>query len=107
MYPYDTCSCPETKGNRVEQVPAYHGLARAFVRTTVDAATPLWHRNRLLEIDLESGQGSSVTISTADDIEAADIVIQAAAPGLAPVKFNIPVSTSQEHLPLAVAALAV
>jgi hypothetical protein len=53
-----------------------------FVRTTVDAATPLWHRQRLLDIDLESGQGGSVSISTAG--EAADIVIQAVAPGLAP-----------------------
>jgi hypothetical protein len=29
---------------------AFHGLARAIVRTTQDSASPAWHRKRLLEI---------------------------------------------------------
>jgi hypothetical protein len=38
------------------------GLVRAVVRTTVDTATPLWHRRRLLQIDVDSGVGGSTTV---------------------------------------------
>lgn len=93
----------------VTWVPAYHGLARAFVRTTVDAATPLWHRQRMREIDRDGGRGNSISVRIAD-VEATavdDIILQAEAPGLAPAKLTIPVSTSLEKLPRAVATNAV
>ena len=93
----------------VAWVPAYHGLARAFVRTTVDAATPLWHRRRLVQIDADTGRGGSATVVAGGEHAAAggDIILQASAPGLAPVLLTIPVSTSLDHLPLAVASESV
>ena len=95
----------------VSWVPAYHGLARAFVRTTLDAATPLWHRQRVRAIDLDSGRGDSVSVSVAaegeEEAAAGDIILQAEGPGLAPVKLTIPVSTSLAQLPRNVATTSV
>lgn len=86
----------------------YHGLVRAFVRTTADAATPLWHRRRLLEIDVDSGVAGSTRVSLGDGVQ--DIVLQAQVignPRIAPVQLTIPVSNSAEHLPRAVAVRSV
>lgn len=91
----------------VTWVQAYHGLARAFVRSSSDAATAHSHRMRMLEIDVDSGAGDSVRIAPEENAAAGDIVISASASGVASVKLTIPVSTSLEHLPLEVAASAI
>lgn len=87
--------------------PAYKGLARAFVRTTTDAATPLAHRARVREIDVESGLGESVKIDLREAPETNDIVLEASLPNnpsIASVQITIPVSADVRHLPRAVAA---
>ena len=43
---------------------AYHGLARAFVRSAEDRATPGWHRRRLREIDVDGGRLTLVAAPT-------------------------------------------
>lgn len=88
-------------------VNGYHGLARAFVRVSMDAATPHWHRSRMLEIDVESGRDGSATIAGALTPMASDIVLSASAPGLTPAQLTIPISTSMELLPRPVASKAV
>jgi hypothetical protein len=41
---------------------AYHGLARAFIRSTEDSATPAPHRRRLREIDAEASPNVRVVL---------------------------------------------
>ena len=75
----------------------------------MDAATPLWHRRRLLEIDLDSGVGASARIEpggvgAADPV---DIVLRAEVVGsgqIPAVELTIPVSNSVDLLPHAIAA---
>jgi hypothetical protein len=108
------CAQATHNGNPADDSPrdvgwvnGYHGLARAFVRVSMDAATPHWHRSRMLEIDVESGRDGSVSIAGAAAATAGDIVLSASAPGIAPVQLTIPVSTSLELLPRPVASNAV
>lgn len=86
---------------------AYHGLARAFIRSAIDASTPLWHRRRMLEIDVESGRDGSTLIDMRSSASAEDIVIEASVvgnPGIAPAQLTIPVSVDLAHLPRAIAS---
>jgi len=101
------CNPADTSPRDVGWVNGYHGLTRAFVRASMDAATPHWHRTRMLEIDVESGRDGSATIAGALAPMASDIVLSASAPGLAPVQLTIPISTSMELLPRPVASKAV
>ena len=84
---------------------AYHGLARAFVRSTSDHATPLAHRRRLLEVDLEGGVSTRVAGGVAPGA-LPPIIVTATAAGLQPATLAIPLSADVAHLPLAVAARA-
>ena len=85
---------------------AYHGLVRAIVRVTVDAATPLSHRRRMLEIDVDSGSaGSTVVVEENGGVQ--NIVVQASVEGsdIPPAQITIPVSVSlSRDGPLAVAS---
>lgn len=86
---------------------AYHGLARAIVRTTEVHAGPEWHRRRLLEIDADSGSSIRVIDPAAAAAGGpADIVVHATAEGFAPATVTIPVSSSVDDLPIAVARRA-
>ena len=76
------CAQATHNGNPADDSPrdvgwvnGYHGLARAFVRVSMDAATPHWHRSRMLEIDVESGRDGSVSIAGAAAATAGDIVL--------------------------------
>lgn len=92
---------------------AYHGLVRAVVTVTEDSASPLWHRQRLQEVDMD--HGAITRIVTEDDDEATStttshssqsthtahgmhgedsvpIVIRASAPGLPDATIAIPTS---------------
>ena len=83
---------------------AYHGLVRAIVRVNMDAATPLSHRLRMREIDVDRG----ATVVAGEHTAVHDIVVQAAVEGndnIAPTTVTIPVSADMSrHSPLAVAA---
>ena len=86
---------------------AYHGLARAVVKVTVDAASASAANLKVLanEIEIERGDGNHmVRIDTAGEAHSA-IVITATSPGLATGSVAIPVSADTSvHSILAVAA---
>lgn len=50
-------------------------LARAFVRSTEDAATQLWHRHRLAEIEAEDDPNIKIILD--GSIEVDDVVVEA------------------------------
>ena len=82
--------------------PAYHGLARAFVRTTTMAVGPQSIRRLLAAIDLDSGHVT--TVDTSDQPTAVPIVLQASAPELQlTTTLTIVTSVSPDDLALAVA----
>ena len=83
--------------------PAYMGLARAFVRSTTDQATPVAHRWRMLEID--SDPNPTVKIVRPDVPQAVeDIVVEALVDGIPSAQITIHVSDDLAHSPLNVAA---
>ena len=69
---------------------AYHGLVRAVVRVTSVAARDRAERALLALIDAH-GPMAAGSGPAADDVS--DIVVEASAPGFAPVNVTIPVST--------------
>mmetsp|Transcript_21951 Transcript_21951/g.65678 ORF Transcript_21951/g.65678 Transcript_21951/m.65678 type:complete len:125 (+) Transcript_21951:2925-3299(+) len=79
----------------------YHGLARAFVRSTTDQATAPAHRQRLLEIDLDS----NVVVASPDErlVDPAPIVVEVTVDGGLTAQVSIPVTASLDELPMAVA----
>lgn len=91
---------------------AYHGLARAFVRSSSDRATSIAHRRRLLEVDLDGGHSTKIHIESGTGLGAAadvaqvmlpSIVVKATVVGLPPATLKIPLTKDLRHLPLAVA----
>lgn len=92
--------------------PAYHGLARAFVRAAVDATSP--HRELLLDTQphLATPTGRSARVVTKAQAESdpslvSSIVVRASAPGLPDATLTIPTSTDPNDLPAPVAARSV
>lgn len=85
--------------------PAYHGLARAFIRSTSVHATSNLHRKRLIEIDID---GNKTVRVEADDCSTVEpIVVEVKVDGIANIaQVEIPVTTDLEQLPLAVAMRA-
>ena len=80
---------------------AYQGLARAIVRTTVDASSGVLVRKRLAEITPESER--TVEIGQ-DGVAYGGILIHATASGIeGTAQVIVPTSTNQQHLPLEVA----
>jgi hypothetical protein len=97
-----------------------HAHVRAVpqVRTTIDAATPLAHRKRMLEIDVDGGRNVRVLGDDTPPLEPAhgaaadvsDIVLKVevvGAPHIAPAMLTIPVSTDLNLLPPGVASNSV
>ena len=74
--------------NKGSSCSTYHGLARAIIQTTLNAAST--DRGRLAEIDIDSSRSAVLLDST---IAPTEIVVQATAPGLPPARASIPVST--------------
>ena len=85
---------------------AFHGLVRAFVRSSSDHATPLAHRERMLSIDLDGGSLTTVSGRVEPIRSLAPIVVMASVAGLASATLEIALSTDLGQLPLAVAARA-
>jgi hypothetical protein len=91
---------------RGDSHPAYHGLARAFVRTTVDAASSPRARAMMLEMQPQLASGWPVSVvAPGDERFAGDaIVVEATAPGMGSAQLSIPVTADGGKLPRAVAA---
>merc|ERR1712151_884029 len=80
---------------RGPKIAAYHGLARAFVRSSEDHATSAVHRSLLNRIDMDTGKGASALIvepsTICHDLMALDpIVVQAKVEGLPVASISIP-----------------
>lgn len=87
--------------NNASWNPAYHGLARAFIRSTSDHASTSQHRRRMRQIDLEP----TVYIAGDDKYEDPDpIVVEVVVDGFPSARLEIPVTADPSQLPLAVAA---
>ena len=87
---------------------AYHGLARAVVKVTVDAASASPAELALLATEIESelgGDKRTVRIHHTGDAAHPDIIVMATSPGLTSGRVVIPVSVDASvHSVLAVAA---
>ena len=95
------------ENNHAPSHMAYHGLVRAVVMVTVDAASNTdAQRKRVREIDAEGGQGPTRVLAPGQSLRLDDqmIVVEASASGLNPVRISIPVSTDPKDAVLAVAA---
>ena len=97
---------------------AYHGLSRAIVRTTVDAAGDSQARalRKLINIDAGAADGMASIMLEDDDSSAGQrmhrgsntgIVVTATSPGLGSVTLTIPTSTDPADEPMAVAERSV
>jgi len=88
---------------------AYHGLARAIVRVTVDASGSASDRALLAQVNVEAGlRPRSSTIFQGDPSGApTSITVTASAPGLATSSFVIPLSVDPAHSVLNVASNSV
>ena len=92
--------------NTVTWRSAYHGLVRAVVRVTLDAATP--SRVRRAAIDVEAGVGGRSSSVLAPGTPApTSMTVTATAPGLPSAALIIPLSTDTADTPLAAAAASV
>ena len=94
--------------NKASWRSAYHGLARAIIQVTHNAASSLHHRKRLIQIDQDGGIRTHIVppgdTSPGDDA----IVVQASVDGLGTSTVSIPVSTNASiHGVLAVAKMSV
>eukprot|EP00756_Hemistasia_phaeocysticola_P057300 Hpha_TRINITY_DN33924_c0_g1::TRINITY_DN33924_c0_g1_i1::g.69339::m.69339/K01190/lacZ; beta-galactosidase len=78
---------------------AFHGLVRCVIRSSEDAATPVWHRDRLLQIHGAgrlAAAGIKVTRGDGALPSASSVVVQATSPGLKTATLTIPLSTAPE-----------
>ena len=88
--------------------PAYHGLVRTVVRTTLDAASPDAVRARRIMLDVDAGKGPrSSAILPIGGIPPTTIIVTASSPGLPLATLTIPLSVDIKDSPLAVAAASV
>ena len=85
--------------------PSYYGLARAFVRTTVDASSAANLRQRMLEVDIEHGSCTILPARAAHFTEGA-ITVQVEASGFV-ASIQIPVSNDLADSPVNVAQRSV
>lgn len=89
---------------------AYHGLARAYIRSSSDHATAPHHRRRLRQIDLDGGV-RTVIADPAGDGNAAplagiEVVVTLKSDPSIKDTLTIPLTTDLSQLPLAVAERA-
>lgn len=84
--------------NQVRWRSAFHGLNRAIVRVTIDAASNDVDRNMLLEVDVDGGRANpNVTIIPGGATPpSAPIVVRASSPGLDASTVSIPISADAE-----------
>ena len=88
--------------------PAYHGLVRAIVRGTVDAAGPAAARALRASIDVDAGAGPRASGYLPDgQAPPTEIVVTASAPGLRAAQLRIPLSVDWADSVWAAAAAGV
>jgi hypothetical protein len=88
--------------------PAYHGLARAIVRATLDAATPDATRALRAAIDVDAGRGPRASaIMPVGATPPTRITVTAAVAGLPAATIDIPLSTDARDSPFGAAAASV
>ena len=78
---------------------AYHGLVRAYIRSTIDRSTSIQHRLRMKQIDKDTAL-SRVVIG---ESFASNIIVEATSEGLSKGRVEIPVTTNLMELPKEVA----
>jgi hypothetical protein len=90
---------------------AYHGLARAIVRVTLDASGSAAERALRAQVNVEAGLGAGARSSTILQGPASgaptSITVSASAPGLAAASFVVPLSVDPADSVLAVAARSI
>jgi len=86
---------------------AFHGLVRGIVQVTVDAATPTWHRRRMLQIDTDANRRTTIVNPDGVSDPPPDIVVQATSPGLTSSTVTIPVSVDPAAAVMATAYASV
>lgn len=90
---------------------AYHGLARAIVRVTLDASGSPAERALRAAVNVEAGRGAAGRSSTIllgpAGAAPTNITVTASAPGLPPATFVVPLSVDPADSVLAVAAASV
>ena len=88
---------------------AYHGLARAFIRSKVDASGTAAERalRKTVNADAGLGHGGATIVEGAAEDAASDVVVMACADGLPCAQLTIPTSAESRHSPLEVAARSV
>ena len=88
---------------------AYHGLARAIVRVTVDASGSAADRALRAQVNVDAGLAPrcSAVLQGPASGAPASITVSASAPGLAAATFTIPLSVDPADSVLAVAAASV
>ena len=90
---------------------AYHGLARAIVRVTLDASGSPAERALRAQVNVEAGLGAAARSSTIlqgpSSAAPTSITVTASAPGLAAASFSVPLSVDPADSVLAVAAASV
>lgn len=88
--------------------PAYHGLARAVVRTTLDAATPDAVRALRAAVDTDAGKGPRASaIMPVGDTPPSSLTIFATSPGLQPATLTIALSVDVKDSPLGAAKASI
>jgi len=86
----------------------YHGLARAVVRATLDAATPDAVRARRIAMELEAGLGPRASaIMPLGGTPPTSLTVSATASVLPPASIEVPLSVDPADSPLSVAARSV
>lgn len=100
-----------TEPSQVSWRSAYHGLARAIIRVTLDASGSADERALRAAVNPDAGKGvasrsSSILQGPATAVPK-HITVKASAPGLADASFTIPLSVDPADAVLAVAAASV
>ena len=86
---------------------AYHGLARAYIRSSADHATAPDHRRRLRQIDLDGGVRTKIAAATdngsAAPLAGIEVVAMLKSDPTIKDTLTIPLTTDLSQLPRAVA----
>ena len=94
--------------NQAPWKPAYHGLVRAVVRVTLDAASPPEVRAARLAMELQAGAGPrSSSILPVGSAAPTSMTVTASAPGLPVATLVVQLSVDPADAPLAAAAASV
>jgi hypothetical protein len=98
---------PAWKGLSADAVPAYHGLARVILRSTVDASGSAAERALRSAVNVDAGRGASSRIWVDGAAPPSSFTVSATAAGLAAASITIPLSMDASDSVLQAAQLSV